>query len=169
MTLKLTQKERSALLAGEFPRIIRKHEGKCPFEVGEEIVLRSQKTINGPIPQVSIEITGKHRKSVRSWEVIYCAKDNRGLYLGKQGYTRSGAESIDPEAPVLDPDAQKRYAAQGRLARAERKERDDEARKAQGRAARARLTETLSGLTPEAHLAFLAKFNRMCEQAKETK
>lgn len=113
--MNLKPRESRAILAGGHPAIVRPHDGKCPFEVGEEIVLRTQKTIAGPISQVSITITAKHRKSPTSWEAIYSVKDDRGLYLAKgQGYTRSAGDSIDWEAPVDDEDTLREYAATGR-------------------------------------------------------
>lgn len=124
--LKLKSQERKAILAGEHPEIVRPHTGECPFEVGEEVVLRWQKTERGPIPHLWITVTAKHRKSPTAWRAIYSIHDERGLYVAKgAGYTRSPSGSLDWQAPVLDPEAAKQYAVQARLQAAEREDNED--------------------------------------------
>lgn len=166
--LKLKPQERSAILAGDHPKIVRPYErgeSDPPFSKGEMIVLTSQKTQGEPAPLVSITVLGHNRTKNGSWEAVYSVRDDRGLYLAKgPGYTRSRGASIDPDAAVEDEPTLKRYAAQGRLQRVQNAERREEEEKAQVRAARSKLTETLSGLQAEARTAFLAEFERMCQK-----
>ena len=167
MALALEADERTKILRGEHPEILRPHEDGCPFKVGEEIILRSQSTIAGPVPLISIRITAKHRKSPETWQAIYTVRDERGLYLGRgSGYTRSSSESIDPEAPVLDEAAEKAYAAQSRLAKAQDTGRQREALIQQQRALRSELAETLGDLEPTAAALLLAELQRNIKTAK---
>jgi hypothetical protein len=160
--------ERAAILKGEYPEIVRPHDNGCPFEAGEEIVLRTQRSLAGPIPLVSLIITAKHRKNPRTWQAIYAVKDERGLYMAKAtGYTRSASQSLDWEAPVLDPAAQKAYAAQGRLQAAQRKEDQREALKRQQRALRTELVHTLKNLGGEEAVALLAQIQKDIREARQ--
>jgi hypothetical protein len=136
--MNLKPSEKAAILSGKHPEIVRPHEGTCPFEVGEEITLKTTNTINGPIPEVSITVTGHHRHKNGAWEALYSVKDDRGVYVNQGlGYTRSPSRSLDPEAPVLDPevieeyamDAQAKTALQGAERAAEQKREGKEARK----------------------------------------
>jgi hypothetical protein len=159
--------ERAAILKGEYPEIVRPHDHGCPFEAGEEIVLRTQRSLAGPVALVSVLITAKHRKNPKTWQAIYTIKDNRGLYMAKAtGYTRSGNQSIDPDAPVLDEAAQKAYAAQGRLQAAQRKEDSREALKRQQRALRTELAHTLKNLGGEEAVALLARLQKDIQEAR---
>lgn len=165
--MKLKASERSAILAGEYPEIVRPHENGCPFTVGERIVLKSQRSRTGAVPIVTMTITGKHRRDAKTWQPIYKVKDDRGLYLAKgNGYTRSASTSVDWEAPVLDPSAQATYAAQGRLEMAKRRENSQAAIEKQDRAAKSMLLETLSGLEGATRTLFLAEIQRSCQNAK---
>lgn len=137
--------EQKAILAGHYPEIIRPHEGACPFEVGEEIVLQEQRTRFGPIPHVSIEITGFGRRKNGAWEARYRVRDGRGVYAAMGiGYTRSPSRALDPEAPILDPDVIEAYAAEGvqktTLLSAEQRQRE-KASKAESKAGRGKLAE----------------------------
>lgn len=165
--MKLTKAERSAILAGEHPQILRA-EDSCPFEKGDVITLKEIGTYQGPIPHVSITILGIARGKKGEWIAEYSVRDERGLYLRTGGgYTRSPSESVDKEAPVVDPATLKQYAASGRLSQARRRERDEEEMRRQNRAARSELTEALSNLGAEARVEFLADVQRLCRQAKE--
>jgi hypothetical protein len=167
--VKLKSKERSAIMAGEHPKIVRPYkqgEG-CPFAKGEQVVIQSQRTHGKPAPLVSITILGHNRTKNGSWEAEYSVRDDRGLYLAKGvGYTRSASDSLDWEASVEDPETLKRFSTQGRLHRVERKANEEVEIDRQNKAARSKLTETLSGLGPEARTAWLAEFDRMCQKAK---
>lgn len=167
--MKLKTTERSAIMAGDHPRIVRPYEqgvSTSPFSKGERIVLVSQSTMGEPAPLVSITVLGHNRTKNGSWEAVYSVRDDRGLYLARgPDYTRSRSGSLDPEASVEDPETLSRYAAQGRLRRVEKAERREEEERAQVRAARSRLTEMLSGLQGEARTAFLVDFERMCQGA----
>ena len=168
--MKLKPKERSAIMAGEHPEIARPYqqgETRPPFEKGELIVLSSQQTMGEPAPLVSITILGHNRTKKGAWVAEYSVRDDRGLYLARgPGYTRSRSGSLDPDASVEDPAILERYAAQGRLRRAESKELRERERQAQATAARSKLTEMLSGLEGEARTSFLVEFERLCGQAK---
>lgn len=168
--MKLKQRERGAIMRGEFPDIVRPHSpAGCPFKVGEVLAVRQQKVQGGRLPIISIRITGKHRKDPKLWEALYAVRDDRGLYMSKGvGYTRSAASSLDWMAPVLDPDACTRYAMESRLVMAERNERSTEAEHAQEVAARSELTETLKTMKPDDRNEWLGEFKRLCETAKTT-
>lgn len=162
--MKLKPQERSAILADQHPQIIRPFldDESCPFEVGEVVVLRSQRSMAGSVPQVSITITGIGRGKKGEWIAHYSVRDDRGLYLAKgPGYTRSAADSLDWEAPVDDPSALQAYAAQGRLRSAER----SVDRRKRERAIRDRLRLTLEGLEVEAQIALLAALEREIQKA----
>lgn len=112
--MNLKQAEKTKILNGSHPELVRPHENGCPFKVGETIVLKTQGTEAGPIPHVWIEVTGKHRKNAKTWEAIYTVHDFRGVYVNQGlGYTRSPVRALDPEAPVLDPAVIAKYAAEG--------------------------------------------------------
>lgn len=112
----LKQRERSALLAGKFPEIVREQP---EFSIGEEIVLKTTKTENGPIPEVTITILGRHKTKNGAWEAIYKVKDDRGVYVSLGlGYTRSPARALDREAPVLDDAVIEAYALEAQQANA---------------------------------------------------
>lgn len=112
--MNLKQAEKTKILNGSHPELVRPHENGCPFEVGETIVLKTQGTEAGPIPHVWIEVTAKHRKNAKTWEAIYTVHDERGVYAAQGlGYTRSPARALDPEAPVLDPAVIEQYASEG--------------------------------------------------------
>jgi hypothetical protein len=138
--MNLKPSEKAAILAGKHPEIVRPHERACPFEVGEEITLKTTNTINGPIPEVSITVTGHHRHKNGAWEALYSVKDDRGVYVNQGlGYTRSPSRSLDPEAPVLDPEVIEEYAMEAAqkttLLRAEHKQ-EAKADRAEARAGR---------------------------------
>lgn len=119
--MELKPRERSALLAGSFPEIVREQP---EFSLGEEIILKTTKTETGPIPEVTITILGRHKRKNGAWEAIYCVKDDRGVYVSQGlGYTRSPARALDREAPILDPAVIEAYARENevktRLLRAE--------------------------------------------------
>lgn len=165
--MNLNRKEKSAILAGEHPLIIRPYEKECPFEVAEQIVLRTQPSLAGPVAQVAITITGGKRGSKGEWIAEYSVRDDRPLYLRhNSGVTRSAAESLDPEAAITDEKALKEYAVRGRLANAERKQATAEAKGRQARAARSALTEAMASLEGQAREVFLVELQRMCRQAK---
>jgi hypothetical protein len=153
--MNLKPNETAAILAGKHPEIVRPHEGSCPFEVGEEIVLKTTNTINGPIPEVSITVTGHHRHRNGAWEALYSVKDDRGVYVNRGlGYTRSPSGSLDPEAPVLDPEviedyameAQAKTALQGAERAAEQKQEGKEARKGGSRRSERAITRHRSNI-----------------------
>src|SRR6476660_9380113 len=101
--MKLTSKERSAILAGDHPEIIRPYVEPCPFEFAEEIALRTLPSLAGPVAQVSVTITGRRRGAKGEWIADYSVRDDRPLYLRhNSGSTRSAAESLDPEAAITD-------------------------------------------------------------------
>lgn len=110
--MKLTNEETRLILSGDYPRL-EGSGGNCPFNVDEEIVLKTTKTMNGPIPEVLIRITERHVSRKGAWSVVYAVKDNRGLYVNAGlGYTRSPARALDSEAPILDPHVIERYVAE---------------------------------------------------------
>lgn len=114
--MNLKPKEKSALLAGHFPEIVRE---KPEFSLGEEIVLKTTKTENGPIPEVTITILGRHKRKNGAWEAIYRVKDDRGVYVSQGlGYTRSPARALDREAPILDPEVIEAYTMEAQQANA---------------------------------------------------
>jgi hypothetical protein len=167
--MKLKPKEKSAILAGEHPEIIRKHEGACPFEFAECIVLRTQPSLAGPVAQVSITIIGRRRGAKGEWIAEYSVRDDRPLYLRhNSGVTRSASESLDPEAAITDEAMLKEYALRGRLANAQRREDNAEARRKRERAIRGRLRETLAGLNRDGQVELLAKIERECIRARNT-
>lgn len=164
--MNLTSQERSAILAHEFPDIIRPFvQGEaCPFEPAEQIVLKALRSAQGPVPQVSITITGRHRGKKGEWIAEYSLRDDRPLYLrAGSGYTRSAADSIDPEASVEEEKTLKEYAASARLSHSKV---DEVRRKRQNDAARSALTEALSGLHGAARETFLTELQVLCRQAK---
>lgn len=118
--MNLKQKERSALLAGRFPEIVREE----PMRLGEEIILKTRRDHGETIPEFSLLISGRHKTKNGSWKAVYVVRDDRELYLN-QGldYTRSPSRALDREAPVLDPATMERYAKENevktRLLRAE--------------------------------------------------
>lgn len=167
--MKLRPQERSAILADEHPQIMRPfHKDEpCPFEVGEVTVLRAQRSTAGPVPQVSITITGIARGKKDEWIAHYSVRDDRGLYLARgTGYTRSAADSLDWEAPVDDPTALKAYAVQGRLRRAEQAAEQDEDHRKRERAIRDRLRLALEGLSADGQIALLAAIERDIQKAQ---
>lgn len=162
--MKLRPAERSAILAGDHPPIIRPfHRGEgCPFAVGEVVVLRSERSMAGPVAVVSITIIGRKRTKAGAWRAVYSVRDDRGLYLARgPGYTRSAADSLDWQAPVEDEDTLRAYAAQGRLRSAER----TEDRRRRERAIRDRLRIALTGLPPEGQVLLLASIEREIQRA----
>jgi hypothetical protein len=163
----LKSKEKSAILAGEHPLIIRPYEEGCPFKPAEQVVLRTQPSLAGPVAQVSITITGCKRGTKGEWIAEYSVRDDRPLYLRhNSGVTRSAAESLDPEAAITDEKALKEYAVRGRLASAERKQATAEIKRRQALAARSALTEAMASLEGQAREVFLIELQRMCRQAK---
>lgn len=163
--MKLKPSERSSIMAGEHPQIARAYcKGQpCPFVKGEVTVLHSQRTMGEPAPLVSITILGHNRTKKGAWLAEYSVRDDRGLYLAKgPGYTRSRSGSLDPDAAVEDPGTLKRYAAQGRLRRAEHAEET----KRHEKLLRERLRSTLKGLGPEAQTALLANLEREIQKAQ---
>jgi hypothetical protein len=138
--MNLKPSEKAAILAGKHPQIVRPPDGACPFEKGEEIILKSTGTLKGKIPEVSIVIAGKHRHKNGAWEAVYTVKDDRGVYVNQGlGYTRSPVRALDPEAPVLDEEVIEEYAMEAAqattLLRAEHKQKAI-AERAESRASR---------------------------------
>lgn len=165
MSLTLTPKERSAILAGEHPVLIRPYcAGEpCPFVKSEEVVLKSHSALSGPVPLVWITITGSRRTKQGTWRGHYSIRDDRSLYLARgPGYTRSASSSIDPDAAVTDEETLREYAVQGRLRRAERADE----RKDREKALRERLRVTLKDLQPEAQIALLGAIEREIQKAQ---
>lgn len=112
--MNLKPKERSQILAGRFPEIVREE----PMKLGE-IVLKTTKTLNGSIPEVAIVITSRHKTKNGAWEAIYTVRDERGVYVNQGlGYTRSPARALDREAPILDPAVIEAYALEAQQANA---------------------------------------------------
>lgn len=166
--MELSPDERGAILAGEHPTLIRVGK-ECPFEFAEQITLRTIPSLAGPVAQVSITIIGWKRGKKGEWIPEYSVRDDRPLYLRhNSGSTRSSAESVDPEAPITDPVTLKRYAAQGRLSKAQREANAEEAQRKRERAVRERLRETMKGLTPEAQVSLLAGIEREIVRASNT-
>ncbi|HET7455375.1 MAG TPA: hypothetical protein VFJ76_07640 [Solirubrobacterales bacterium] len=106
----LSPQEKQAILAGKHPALVRSVKG----EEGE-IVLRSTRTPLGPVPQVSVTITGWRKlKKGGGYKAIYSVEDNRELYLNRGlGYTRSKSRALDTEAPVLDEETAQKFAMEG--------------------------------------------------------
>lgn len=136
------------------------------FTIGEQIILQTQKAYGGAlVPLVSVTIIGQDRLKTRAWKAEYSVRDDRGLYLAKGGrFTRSPSESIDPQASVEDEATLRRYAAQGKLARAERRERSIEAQRAQERAFNAELKAVMSGLEPAHQIILLSGLKRHLQE-----
>lgn len=156
---KLKPKERAAILAGERPEIVRPYESgqPCPFVKGEQVTIKSRRSMAGNSPLVWIVFEGHNRTKQGDWKARYLIRDDRSLYLAKgPGYTRSASSSLDPDAAVLDEETLKEYAVQGKLRREERAE-DQKARE---KALRERLRVTLKDLEPTARLALLAALER---------
>lgn len=165
--MKLTAAERSAILAQEFPDIIRPFvQGEdCPFHPAEQITLKALRSAQGPVPQVSITIIGRHRGKKGEWICEYSVRDDRPVYMRQGiGYTRSAAESIDPEASVEDEATLQSFAISARLSHSKT---DEVRRKRQNAAARSELTESLSGLHGAARETFLVELARLCREAKQ--
>lgn len=161
--MNLSATEKRSILQGHHPALSR--ETKV-FAKGEVIAIRSLRSLKGPVPVVSVTITNVKRKG-EVYLPEYTIRDDRVLYLKRgAGYTRVGKDSVDPDAPVLDEKAQEQYTMEGRLSMAESKEgkKSVEAEKAQARAARSELTETLSGMSPEQRPEWLAEFKRLCQK-----
>jgi len=119
--MRLKASERTKLMKGEFPKLVREH---LDFKIGEEIVLKTTTTHAGTIPEVSIRILGRHKTKNGSWQAVYLVRDDRGLYVNQGlGYTRSPARALDREAPIIDPAVIEQYAKENevstRLLRAE--------------------------------------------------
>lgn len=173
--VKLTRDEYTAILRNERPRIERPFtEGEGPpCEHGEEIPLKTLPSLAGPVPQVSLTILLWRRSKRGSWVANYKVKDDRPLYVARQpGYTRDAEQSVDAGAPVLDEATEKRFAAEAKLTRIERRrDRDDakEARKKRQRQIRERLGRACDGLTPEGAMELLARIERECQEAENDK
>ena len=98
------------VLAGQHPPLVWSAESPCPVERGQEITL---KKLQG-VPQVSLTITrikgGKKGEHMAEYRV----RDDRPEYLRHNiGTTRSPSDSVDPEAPVIDPTTLQEYATAG--------------------------------------------------------
>lgn len=122
---KLTAKERRAVLAGQYPSLSRPivPGQPCPYMQGEVLTLRSQRSLAGPVPQVSIRIEGVRRTRKGDWLPQYSVRDDRSLYLARGiGYTRSLAQAVDVQAPVEDEGTLRRFVVEARLHQAEREE-----------------------------------------------
>lgn len=113
--MNLKPKERTAILSGQFPELVRPEKP----EVDQEIVLKSQRVARGgTVPEVSIRVLSAQKLATGGWKVEYLVKDDRGLYASRttmrptQAYTRSPRRALDPEAPVLDPETIEKHAAE---------------------------------------------------------
>lgn len=158
---------REGILAGEEPPLIWPGDEACPVEKGQEIGLVFLRSLAGPVAQVAITITSLRRGKRGEHMADYSVRDDRALHLRhRHGYTRSQADSMDPDAPVLDPDTLKAFSTRSRLSTAEREEKRRENERRQERAAKAKLGETLAGLKPEGRAALLANIERACDGAK---
>lgn len=165
--MNLTPPERSAILAQEFPDIIRPFiQGEdCPFHPAEQITLKALRSAKGPVPQVSITIIGRHRGKKGEWIAEYSVRDDRPLYMRPgSGYTRSAAESIDPEASVEDEATLQSFAISARLSHIQRQSSEGERRKLE-RGLQRRLRETMRSLNPQAQIALLGKLEGTINQA----
>lgn len=138
--MNLKPSEKRDILAGKHPEIVRPHRAQnagSPFVPGEEIILKTTRTLNGAIPEVSIRITGHHRHKNGAWEAIYSVKDDRGVYVNQGlGYTRSPSRALDPEAPVLDEEVIEQYAMEGQQKTALRSAERSTEQKREGKEAR---------------------------------
>lgn len=159
--MNLKPKEQASILAGQYPELVRPEKD---FEEGEEIVLKTTTTINGPIPEVSICILGHAKRKNGAWEAIYRVKDDRGVYAAQGlGYTRSPARALDKTAPILDPEVIEGYAAHAHLEHVER--RSPSERNRQQRGMQRKLSEAMKALTPTQQVELLAKLERDIKEA----
>lgn len=159
-------KTRQAILAGEFPALTWPGDKPCPVEKDQEIGFVYLRSLAGPVVQVAITITAIRRGKKGEHLADYSVRDDRPLYLRhRRGFTRSPADSTDPDAPITDEKTLREYSARSRLRAAEREERADEARRKRARAVRDRLRETLEGLQPEAQMTLLVTMEREIRKA----
>lgn len=175
--MRLTQKERSALLAGETPTITRKV--KPDIEPGDTLSIAHSKprrywdettgSVFGAPRERSAWITvtavTRHRKG--GFVVRYDVTDNReqALMLARGGgYTTDPSIAIDTAEAHLSQKDRKRLSVEARARYAEQKERDEEEMRRQKKAFRARLEEALQGLSPLAQQALLADFERQLRE-----
>jgi hypothetical protein len=106
----LTTTEKRSILAGHHPALSRETQ---TFKKGEVISLRSLRSLQGPVPAVSITITNVKKKN-GNYLPEYTVRDDRALYLQRgAGYTRSVDKALDLEAPILDPEVLEEYAMEG--------------------------------------------------------
>jgi hypothetical protein len=120
------RKAAKAILHEERPALTWPGKERCPVTKGEEFGLVFLRSLAGPCAQVWITITKVKRGKKGEHMAEYSVRDDRPLYLRhRKGYTRSAADSLDPEAPVTDPATLTEFAASARLRSAERRSKSE--------------------------------------------
>jgi len=159
------------ILDGKHPTLI--WDKDCPVAKGDEVYLSSSLGLDGnPIPTVWIQVTGLTRTKKGGTMIQYTVRDDRPLYLSGgsnhimgKGYTRSAGHSVDPGAPVLDPETYRLITEEtlsARLRKAEAKTlKDNDDPKKKARAINDRLKVCLKGLEPTAQLELVAGIQRL--------
>lgn len=177
--MKLTREERTAILAGDTPTLLRKD--KPDIEPGTDVVLAHSKprrywdettgsVFDAPkTPSAWIAVTKVTRHRKGGWVVRYDVTDTRqpALMLARGGgYTTDPGLAIDRAEAELSQKDRRRLSVEARARRAEQRERDEEARRRQERAFKMKLKDALNGLDTVAGQMLLADLERRLQQAE---
>lgn len=113
--MKLTREQRSALFAGDPPRITFPGDAPCPIKPGHVEVLSAH---------VKFEVTGARRNKKGEWVLVYTLYNNRlgQRFLAVQDgqkhpeqYAHSGGSAVDEEAgEAVDDFTQRRITKESR-------------------------------------------------------